>query len=158
MVHLRRAVASDADVAAEIYLRSRAAAEPQMPPDVHSEAEVRAFVADVMIARREAWLAELGGVPTGLLVLERDDVDWLFVAPNAQGQGVGSALLEHAKSLRPDGLALWVFESNVPARQFYERRGFVAVRRTDGAGNEEHAPDVRYVWGAHAEAGNRTNV
>ena len=39
-----------------------------------------------------------------------------------------------------------------PARAFYERHGWRAVRETDGE-NEEGAPDVRYVWGAHGEAG-----
>jgi len=35
---------------------------------------------------------------------------------------------------------------NGPAQRLYERHGFVAVERTDGAGNEECEPDVRYVW------------
>jgi hypothetical protein len=33
-----------------------------------------------------------------------------------------------------------------PARRFYERHGFVAVEHTDGAGNEEREPDVRFLW------------
>jgi hypothetical protein len=33
---------------------------------------------------------------------------------------------------------------NAGARRFYEREGFVAVDSTDGHGNEERAPDVRY--------------
>ena len=32
------------------------------------------------------------------------------------------------------------------ARRFYEARGFRAIRFTDGAGNEEKTPDVRYRW------------
>ncbi|CAA9412428.1 MAG: hypothetical protein AVDCRST_MAG35-1509, partial [uncultured Quadrisphaera sp.] len=44
------------------------------------------------------------------------------------------------------GLALWTFASNVAAQRFYERHGFVAGDRTDGSGNEERAPDVRYAW------------
>ena len=32
------------------------------------------------------------------------------------------------------------------AQRCYERQGFVAVERTDGAGNEEREPDVRLVW------------
>ena len=41
---------------------------------------------------------------------------------------------------------LWVFESNRRAQAFYERHGFVAVERTDGTGNEEQEPDIRYAW------------
>lgn len=151
MVRLRRALASDADVVTQIYLRSRTDAEPQMPPDIHTPDQVRRFVAAVLIAECETWLAQVEGTPVGILVLDGDDVDWLFVHPDAQGRGVGTALLRHAKSKRPGGLALWVFESNVSAQRFYERHGFVAVLRTDGAQNEEHQPDVRYVWGNHPE-------
>ena len=61
------------------------------------------------------------------------------------GRGIGSALLDHAKARRPDGLDLWAFQSNTGARRFYERHGFVAVAETDGD-NEEGAPDVRYRW------------
>jgi ribosomal protein S18 acetylase RimI-like enzyme len=153
VVRLRPAVAADADAVTDIYLRSRSDAEPQMPPDIHTPDEVRRYVGAVLIAQRETWLAQVGGTPVGVLVLGADDVDWLFVHPDAQGRGVGSALLDHAKSRRPDGLALWVFESNTSAQRFYERHGFVAVRRTDGADNEEHQPDVRYVWGDHPEHG-----
>jgi hypothetical protein len=46
----------------------------------------------------------------------------------------------------PEGLQLWTFQSNVRAHKFYERHGFIAVETTDGSGNEEQAPDVRYVW------------
>ena len=56
------------------------------------------------------------------------------------------ALLDLAKSLRPDGFGLWVFETNAGARRFYERHGLVEVERTDGSDNEERAPDVRMAW------------
>ena len=38
------------------------------------------------------------------------------------------------------------FASNLPVQQFYVKHGFTEVERTDGAGNEERAPDIRYVW------------
>ena len=63
------------------------------------------------------------------------------------GLGIGSQLVDLAKRVRPDGLQLWTFASNMGAQRFYERHGFVAVRRTDGRENEERAPDILYVWG-----------
>ena len=53
-----------------------------------------------------------------------------------------------AKRERPQGLQLWAFQSNTGARRFYERHGFVEVRRTDGRDNEEGAPDVLYRYRA----------
>ena len=104
-------------------------------------------MAATVFARMECWVAEAPdrGI-VGLLVLDDDWVDQLYVLPSWQGQGVGSALLEHAKRLRPDGLQLWTFASNLAAGRFYQRHGFVAVEQTDGEHNEERAPDVRYVW------------
>jgi len=151
VVDIRRARAEHAVAASDIYLRARAAAGSAIPAGVHSDEQVRAFVAEVMIAERQAWLAWKGGTAVGLLVLDGNELDWLYVEPSAQSQGIGSALLAHAQGISPNGLALWAFTSNQRARGFYEHHGFVAVRATDGAGNEEQAPDVRYVWGAHPE-------
>jgi putative acetyltransferase len=72
-------------------------------------------------------------------------VDQLYVDPQWTGRGLGSALIGLAKELRPERLDLWTFQSNIAARRFYERHGFVAIDVTDGE-NEERAPDVHYRW------------
>ncbi len=81
-----------------------------------------------------------------MLALRPGWLEQLYVLPDWQGRGVGSALVEHAKRLQPSGLQLWVFASNKPAIAFYEPRGFRIVESTDGASNEERAPDHRMVW------------
>jgi hypothetical protein len=43
-------------------------------------------------------------------------------------------------------LQFWVFQQNERARNFYEAHGAVAAKFTDGSGNEEKTPDVRYEW------------
>lgn len=95
----------------------------------------------------EVWLAEttVEG-PIALMALTPTWIEHLQVHPEHTGRGLGTTLLEHAMQLQPTGLQLWVFESNVRAIAFYERHGFVTVERTDGAGNEERAPDARMVW------------
>jgi hypothetical protein len=45
-----------------------------------------------------------------------------------------------ASGVRPAG------DGRRSARYFYDRRGFYAVRFTDGANNEEKMPDARYRW------------
>jgi GNAT superfamily N-acetyltransferase len=95
----------------------------------------------------ELWLAESSTRQLlGILVLDGDWVDQLYVDPAHTGRGLGTALLDHAKRERPQGLRLWTFVSNVRAQRFYERHGFVATDRTDGSRNEEHSPDIQYVW------------
>ena len=41
-------------------------------------------------------------------------------------------------------LQLWTFQVNDRARRFYERNGFTIAEMTDGAGNQEREPDIRY--------------
>jgi len=49
-------------------------------------------------------------------------------------------------------LKLWTFQRNTNARRFYEKHGFIADRMTDGMGNEEREPDMRYVWKQKSDA------
>ncbi len=70
----------------------------------------------------------------------------LYVHPDAQRRGAGSALLDKVKELRPAGFAFWVFQQNTHARRFYERHGCHLVRLTDGSANDEKTPDVLYEW------------
>ena len=132
-----------------MWLRSRAASVPHIPPPVHSDAEVLAFFEDVVLATREVWVSDDDGVIVALLVLEDDWIDQLYVEPDLTGRGVGSELMEVAKRARPSGLRLWTFEVNVRARRFYQRHGFVATGSSAGD-NEEGAPDVRYEWSPSA--------
>jgi chorismate mutase/ribosomal protein S18 acetylase RimI-like enzyme len=151
---VRPATPDDADVLAALYLDARAASYPAIPRPVHPPHDVRRWMrSHFETPGTEVWLAErvAGGggrdVSTvGLLLLEDDWVHSLYVAPDLTGQGIGTVLLDLAKSLRPDGLGLWVFETNARARRFYERHGFVVLRRTDGSDNEEGEPDLEMAW------------
>lgn len=147
-VALRRAVAADAGPAADVWLRSFAAALPTVVRP-RSDDEVRRYFRDVVVPLRETWVAEVAETAEGLigvLVLDGDQLSQLYLDPDRRGRGVGDRFLELARQRRPNGLTLWTFQVNTPAHRFYERHGFVAVERTDGSGNEEREPDVRYVW------------
>ena len=70
----------------------------------------------------------------------------LYVEPAEQNRGIGAALLEKAKELRPDEpLPVGVPEEH-GARRLYERHGFRLVKLTDGADNMEREPDALYEW------------
>lgn len=142
---LRRARPEEAPYLADLLLRSRQASIPAIPPPVHSAADVRAWFAEVVVPTKEVWLVEEADIPVGLLVLDGDWIDQLYVEPDHAGRGFGSRLLVLAKEVRPAGLDLWTFQSNHGARRFYERHGFEAVGMTAGD-NEEDAPDVHYRW------------
>ncbi|MGW4906680.1 GNAT family N-acetyltransferase [Streptomyces sp. NPDC004270] len=142
---LRRAVGQDAGAVADVWLRSYSAALPTVVR-AHSDDEVRAYFRDVVVPERETWLAEVGGRVVGVMVLAGDLLSQLYLAPEWRGRGLGDRFVSLAKERSPQGLTLWTFQVNGPAHRFYERHGFLAVERTDGSGNEEREPDVRYVW------------
>lgn len=143
---LRRGTRADAGVIARIHPDARRAAGDRFPPAVHDDNELEPHLLQDVLPVAEAWIAERGGEPAGILVLEGNLLDQLSVMPSAQGLGVGTALLDHAKVRRPDGLRLWVFVSNEPARAFYARHGFVPIGGSDGVANEEGAPDLLLAW------------
>jgi GNAT superfamily N-acetyltransferase len=148
-MQVRRAKAVEAREIAGVWLRSRAASVPGIPPPVHTEDEVLAWFEEVVLPEREVWVADDGRAVVAVLVLESEWIDQLYVEPGHIGRGIGGQLMSVAKRQRPSALRLWTFETNVRARHFYERHNFVASGSTAGD-NEEGAPDVRYEWSPSA--------
>jgi ribosomal protein S18 acetylase RimI-like enzyme/chorismate mutase len=148
---LRLRPATDADLGdiAELYLATRADAVPAMPPIARTPEEVRRYVGHWDLSdpsSRDVWIAEDDLGIAGFSVFKAAWLDALYVGPDRQGSGVGSALLDAAKGLRPTGFGLWVFVSNTPARAFYRRHELVELEVTDGSDNEERSPDLHMVW------------
>ena len=117
-------------------------------PMVHPDEDVPRWMREVLFPTTEIWVAQRGGHVVAMMSLSEGWLEHLYVDPSAQGGGTGTALLGLAKQAAhgAHGLELWTFQGNAGARRFYERHGFGAVAFTDGAGNEEKTPDVRYVW------------
>ena len=141
---------TDAGGCAQVYMRSREFALPTVPV-VHPPREIRRWMADEIVGRTDMWVAEVDGTIVGLMVLVAAVkgsgwIEQLYVDPAWLGRGLGDRFVQLAKERVPDGLQLWTFQVNEPARRFYQRHGFIAEQFTDGAGNEERAPDVRYHW------------
>ena len=147
-VLLRPAEQTDLRTVAEVHLAARAAAVATgaMPPAVHSDDEVRAWVAGWDLTSYDVWLAEADGRVVAYVRSTTTWLDDLHVLPGDQGMGIGGDLLALVKARHPDGFGLWVFETNARARAFYRRHGLVERERTDGSENEEGEPDVRMEW------------
>ena len=147
---LRPAGGEDAEGIAEVNPASRRAAA--MPPGVHPDHEVRAWLAG-RLGVDDVWVAEVDGTIVGYARFTETWLDDLYVTPGSQGQGIGTMLLDLVKAVRPGGFSLWVFERNTPAQAFYTRNGLVEREHTDGSGNEERAPDLRMEWVSQRSVG-----
>ncbi|WP_231950432.1 GNAT family N-acetyltransferase [Legionella spiritensis] len=72
----------------------------------------------------------------GFIGIAEQKIEMLFISPDVQGHGIGSALcqyaIEHLGVTKVD-----VNEQNPRAREFYEKMGFNVVNRSefDGQGN-----------------------
>jgi GNAT superfamily N-acetyltransferase len=113
-------------------------------PRVHSAAEEIKYAGEMIDA---GWVkvASINGRIVGFIARHETEVYALYVLPEAQDKGVGTALLEDAKT-SCEKLGLWSYEANGVASHFYGLRGFVEVERTDGSGNEAGLPDIRFEW------------
>jgi ribosomal protein S18 acetylase RimI-like enzyme len=139
---IRRATPDDAPAISDLFVRAR----DQMTYLPRIPERVRPLLGGWFLERAELWVAEEGGRVVGFAGVSGSELTHLYTDPSAQNRGVGRALLDHVKSLRPEGLELWVFQRNEGARRFYERHGFELVTLTDGTGNMEQQPDALYEW------------
>jgi GNAT superfamily N-acetyltransferase len=88
------------------------------------------------IADGRVWVADDLGTIAGMAMygIEDDVVDlWkLYVRPERQGEGLGSALLSHVVAATrgsADRVTLAYMDGNTSARRFYEHHGFVETHR-----------------------------
>lgn len=88
----------------------------------------RRLVAETYLPQVETWVACSGDQPVGFLGLIDSYIGGLFVAPDAQGMGVGRALIAHGLCLK-GRLDLDVYTANRGALGFYTNLGFQEVDR-----------------------------
>lgn len=138
---------NDAQEIAALYLAARPEAMPELLLSLTDQEISAWFLRSVSAVPGAWWVARSNGRIVGYMVLQDEDVGHLYVLPEWQGCGVGSALLDKAKALSPKRLTLFAFPRNMQARRFYEARQFRRVGPSDGA-SQDNAPGVEYVWGA----------
>jgi putative acetyltransferase len=104
----------------------------------------RTRLTEALTEGQAGFVPEADGVVVGILTLKPSFIDRLFIAPQWQGLGFGSACLDFVKSLFPSGIELHCAQQNFTACRLYERHGFVPVAHLI------HEPlgigDVIYRW------------
>ena len=145
----RQATVADAEAVSEVYLSSRKALVPWAPL-AHADHDVRAWIRDHLIPTRRVTVVVQDGDVVAMMALSNDGtvgwIDQLYVHPRAVGRGIGTMLLERAKTELVAPIRLYTFQASVGARRFYERHGFHVMAVGDGSDHEERCPDVLYEW------------
>jgi putative acetyltransferase len=145
-VHVRPYRAADEAAVVAVWNQTKRVAYPYLPDEATRRLEEdAAFFRENVAPRCRIWLACEDETVRGFLALAGSYVDRLYIHPSHQRAGVGRVLLEHAKRLCPDGLALHTHQQNVSACAFYEKHGFRAIR-FGSSPPPERSPDVEYRW------------
>lgn len=137
---------TDCEPLIQLWHESKKRAFPYVPfQQTLTLAQDRAFFERRVLSRHAIWVAHNDAELAGFFALYEDFINQLFVAIPFWRQGVGTILLNQAKQLSPDGLRLYTFQKNWPARHFYEQHGFRAVKFGLSPAPESE-PDVEYRW------------
>ena len=143
---LRLIEARDVEATVRMWRRSREGVQPGLEARLdYSPEDDLAFFRNTLMAECRIWIADREGVPIGLLALEGESIEQLYIEPDQQRTGIGRALLDFAMENSKGRLQLHTHQSNMGARRFYEGHGFRAVEFGVSAPPESE-PDVRYEW------------
>ncbi|MYW00606.1 GNAT family N-acetyltransferase [Streptomyces sp. SID3343] len=112
---------ADEDAAVAVWAQAGRRAHPFIPGEGEGERERK--MREIYLVHADNWVVESHGRVVALLGLLDGEIGGLFVDPDAQGEGLGRLLVEHAATLH-GALTLEVYEKNTPARRFYARMGF----------------------------------
>ncbi|NIY81095.1 GNAT family N-acetyltransferase [Celeribacter sp. HF31] len=149
-ITLRPFEAGDTMALSDIWRRASERAHPFFTSAQLDEQQVQ--VERTYLPKAETWVALRGASPLGFIGLLPDPestakgaiIGGLFVAPEAQGQGVGRLLVDHARGLKHH-LSLEVYETNLAACGFYARLGFHQVGRRESDDNGLPFPLLKLV-------------
>ena len=132
LISIKRCAAEDYDALVDVWRQSVLASHHFLAKADFDEIE--ANLASAYFPAVELFGAMLGDRIVGFTGLSGDSIEMLFVLPEYQGRGVGSALIDFA--IGRGCRRVDVNEQNDAALRFYQRRGFAAVSRddTDDAG------------------------
>lgn len=111
----------------------------------HCFYEDQDYFRNQVLKKNRVWVVDLDRRPVAFMAMENDFIDQLYIHPQYLHQGIGKALLDFARSQSPEHLWLYTLQSNVNARAFYERNGFVA-EKFGFSPPPESEPDVEYHW------------
>jgi GNAT superfamily N-acetyltransferase len=135
-VNLRPAVPGDMAAVADIWHAAWHTSHPgHVPNGLTAGRHLAAFHERTPARVADTTVAEVDGVVVGFIMIDRDEVEQIFVDPARQGTGLASLLLDEAERqvARAGYDVAWlaVAIGNTRARAFYEKRGWT---------NEEDLP------------------
>lgn len=145
-IQIRLMHEDELDAVARVFHESKRAALTFLPAEMaRTLDDDRGYLRDFLRPKADIRVALIDGAVVGFIALAGDHIEQLYVDTDRQRAGVGSAMIDHAKSLSPSGLTVYTHQKNTRARRFYEKHGFTA-ERFGASPAPESEPDVFYSW------------
>jgi ribosomal protein S18 acetylase RimI-like enzyme len=143
---IRRFHADDTEVVVDVWHRAGLAEYTYIPTwQAFTREHAGRVFNEVVLPECDIWVGIEDDAIVAYLAMHGSYIDRLYVDPDHWRRGWGTAFVDLAKSLSPDGLELHTHQENASARALYERLGFVAVHFGTSP-PPESAPDVEYHW------------
>lgn len=143
---IRPYIPADFDTVTQLWRLAREVTFPEfIVAKGHTFAEDCAYFQNVILKENDVYVADVDGMAVAFMAIKDDFIDQLYVSPDHQRQGIGAALIIYARTLSPEKLWLYTFQSNTNGRAFYEKNGFVAIKFGVSPA-PEYEPDVLFEW------------
>lgn len=117
--------------------------------DPHPIAEQAAYFETEVLPKNNVRLALAAGQLVAFVAASGESVSQLHVRVGFHRQGIGSQLINWAKSQSIGSLWLYTFARNTVAQAFYEHHGFRVVAR--GFEPTWQLEDIKYQWSSSPE-------
>ena len=98
---------------------------------------------DIYIPNTETWVYEDNNAVIGFISMLGNEIGGLFVLPNNHFKGIGTQLVNFIKESHSE-LDVKVFEKNAIGRAFYEKYGFVQIKKYYHTESKNEVLRLRY--------------
>jgi putative acetyltransferase len=123
---IRKREEKDNDAIMSVWYEASSLAHPFLEDDFVEKATKD--LRDIYIPNTETWVYENNNAVIGFISMLGNEIGGLFVTPSNHCKGIGTQLVNFIKELHGE-LEVEVFEKNAIGRAFYEKYGFVQIKR-----------------------------
>ncbi|MBG7631165.1 MAG: GNAT family N-acetyltransferase [Bacteroidetes bacterium] len=123
---IRKRKEKDNDEIMNIWYKSSSLAHPFL--ETSFVEKVKKDMREIYIPNTETWVYEEQNIVIGFISMLDNEIGGLFVMPNHHSKGIGTQLVTFVKEFH-DELEVEVFEKNFIGRAFYDKYGFIQIKK-----------------------------
>lgn len=123
---IRKYKTADTEAILDVWYKSTTLAHAFMTEEF--KAKERNNIREIYLPNTETWVYEMEGNVVGFISMIKNEVGAIFLLPEFHGNGIGKKLMDTVAEIHKT-LEVEVYEKNKIGRDFYERYGFVFMKK-----------------------------